>query len=113
KRKWSYGLNIFENYIGEILTNEGLPYVSIDEVDSLSADNADVLIVALADDTKATAEKIYQFAEQGGTVITYAGLPKLAAMLNCRQLPVQSVGYTRVPASLGETRPLRSLHVAP
>lgn len=112
-RRWSYGLNVFENYIGELLRYEGIPFAWIDEIGQLSNADTDVLIVALVDDTKETAEQIRLFAEQGGTVISYGGLAKLAVSLNCRQLPLWHAGYALLPDSLGDTRPLRGLQIAP
>lgn len=113
ERRWAYGLNVFEKYIEEILSHEGIPYVCLGDLDQLDQTGANILIVALADDKKQTADTIKAFAEQGGLVISYGGLPKLAAQLDCTQCPPLSVGYARLPASLGDPRPLRGLQIAP
>ncbi|MDF2720459.1 MAG: glycoside hydrolase/deacetylase [Paenibacillus sp.] len=113
RRKYSYGLNVFEKYVGEILSEAGIPHTWIDRLDALADAQADIAIVVLEDDMKDTADRLMQLAEQGMTVITYGGLPKLAASLGCRQLPAASVGYATVPGGQAGSVPLRTLHIAP
>lgn len=113
ERKWSYGLNVFELYVGEVLSAAGIPYEWIGDKGQLSNVSADILIVVSEDDKKDTAELIQQLAERGMTVITYGGLPKLAALVNCRQLPHSPSGYADVSALRDGSPLLRALHIAP
>lgn len=113
RRKWSYGLNVFERYVGEILSDAGIPHEWIDRIDLMTDAGADIAIVVLEDDSKETADRLMQLAEQGTTVIAYGGLPKLASRLNCRQLPSSPVGYADVPGRQAGSPPLRALHISP
>jgi hypothetical protein len=81
ERKWKYGLNVFERYVEEILQHAGMPYESIPKLDGGRLSEFDILIVACSPENNAAASIIGSYAEQGGTVISYAGLNSLAARL--------------------------------
>lgn len=115
-RRRKYGVNVFEAFIGEVLAHVGIAYEWIDAAAELAHSRPDVLLVAFAEEDGETAERLWEYAERGGTVISYAGLNVLAAKLGCLRQPDVAVGYaTGLPAS-GESaggEPLRFLGATP
>lgn len=93
-RRQRYGINVFESYIGEVLAHAGLPFQWINRVEDIQDCDPDVLIIALAEEDPETEEAIWAYSEQGGTVISYGGLNRLAARLGCFELRELPVGYT-------------------
>lgn len=113
ERRWAYGINTFSLYIAELLQEEGVPWRLLQTTEELRELRADVLIVALEDETEATAELLRQFAEQGGTIISYAGLPRLASGLHCTRAGAHTVGYAEWTTDKGENWTLRGLNLTP
>lgn len=113
ERRWRYGLNVFEAYTLELLNYCGIPFQELDHAGQVGEGEYDVVIVALEDEKTTTAEKLVEFVEQGGCVISYAGLPKLLTLLDCRQLASAAAGYASIPEIIGESRKLRALNVVP
>lgn len=102
-------INTFQAYIGEILAHAGIAFDWLDSAAQLDRAAADVLIVALSDDTT----YIKRFAEEGGVVIALANLDALATQLGCTILPPVGVGYAHLPSSHAGGTPLRFLSAAP
>ncbi|MGE7823989.1 hypothetical protein [Paenibacillus sp. NPDC093718] len=118
KRHHRYGINVFETFVGEILTHAGIPFEWIDGAESLNAEGVelpDILIVAFTEENQATAEEIWSYAEHGGTVISYAGIGALASRLGCYKQPELSVGYAALAHNEAEVsrQPLRFLSASP
>ncbi|GGD60846.1 hypothetical protein [Paenibacillus nasutitermitis] len=99
-RRHRYGINVFETYIGEVLAHAGLPFQWINRAEDIQVYDPDVLIIALAEEDPETEEAIWAYSEQGGTVISYGGLNRLATRLGCYELRELPVGYTH-PDQLG------------
>ncbi|MBA4542190.1 hypothetical protein H1164_04650 [Thermoactinomyces daqus] len=112
-RRWEYGLNVFQAYIGEILAHAGIPFKWVDGVEQLSEQSLDVLIVALERKDAETASGIWNFAERGGTVIACGRLSCLAGRLGFSEGRTLGPGYVQLPAEWGAMRPLRFLQAAP
>lgn len=114
RRFWSYGLNIFEAYIAEILAHEGIPYEWIADAEELGDARYDVVIVASVEETEHTASLIWKFAEAGGIVISYAGLNHLKKKLGCTERKLDGEGYASVPdPAFPEAGDLRYLQARP
>ncbi|WP_159881506.1 polysaccharide deacetylase family protein [Paenibacillus puerhi] len=109
-RRWhSVGRNAFELYIKEILEHAGMPYERLTSMQQLRANDWDILIASVVPESADAADRLWSFAEAGGTIISYGGLGALAKRLGCgQQLPI-GAGYARV-SELGEVPvPLRFL----
>lgn len=117
ERYWGYGLNVFEAYIAEILSHAGMPFEWLYEINELDNSRFDVAIVALVEETADTAELLWRFADNGGIVISYAGLNHLQTKLGCCEQPSVARGYAILPDMDGNGRsdaaPLRFLHARP
>lgn len=119
QKQWNYGINAFEVYIHEILAHAGISFARIDSPDELplqagrSEPPPDVLIAALENDDRETADRIWSFAERGGAVISYGRLDQLAERLGCVRHKTLPEAYASAPATLGDPRPLRALNVRP
>ncbi|GIP32932.1 hypothetical protein [Paenibacillus sp. J2TS4] len=112
-KRWAFGQNVFETYLGEVLSHAGIPYRWLDSPDQADRNSLDILIVALSGEEEEKAAKLRQFAEQGGGVISYAGLNRLTGGLGCVERPAPSPGYASLPKEGGDERPLRYLRSRP
>jgi hypothetical protein len=114
ERRWAYGINVFGTYIGEILAHFGISFGWVDSAANLKAGHYDLIIIALAGEDQETLSAIWNFAEEGGIVISFAGLNRLAERLGCRAGREFGAGYAKLPAPLSsETEPLRFLRAVP
>ncbi|WP_409347159.1 hypothetical protein [Paenibacillus sp. MBLB4367] len=111
ERRWKYGVDVFEAYASEMLRSAGIPYNAIDSAENLAEQAYDVVIVALSDENDLTIGQLMQYAEQGGTLISSAGLNRMAGKLACRALAAGDVGYAEIPEYASE--PLRFLKSKP
>jgi hypothetical protein len=110
---WRKGLNVFELYVQEILSHAGLPFARINSIHQLTRDAFDILIVACSRNDEDTDLRIWEFAERGGVVISYAGLSSLAGKLGCVEEGTIHTGYAWLPPIEGELEPLRFLKAVP
>lgn len=117
ERRWRFGINAFERYITEILAHAGIPFEQMDGLAGLDNERYDMVIVACAEETEATASVLWSFAWKGGIVISYAGIGCLARKLGCQALPELGPGYAELPDNGGEMPdeipPLRFLQAKP
>ncbi|MFD0960958.1 hypothetical protein [Paenibacillus chungangensis] len=112
-RRHRYGFNVFEAFAGEVLSHAGIPFQWIDHVSDVTERQLDVLIVACMDEHEDNAETIWSFAEQGGAVISYAGLKCLTSRLGCRAERDITVGYASASLQEEERSLLRFLKARP
>ncbi|MGG1513784.1 hypothetical protein ABE504_00115 [Paenibacillus oryzisoli] len=114
ERKWTYGLNVFEKYIEEIFAHAGVPYAVVDGLDAAVLETFDMVIAACVTENSRTADRLWSYAEQGGTVIAYGGVNSLAARLGYIQTGEAGVGYAElVPTREGQPAALRYLSAVP
>jgi hypothetical protein len=101
-RNWSYGINAFEHFIIEILGHAGIPFQVIDQVKQVDITRYDTVIAALALDDEETSSVLWDYAEQGGVIIAYAGIDSVASKLGYVQAGPIGKGYAKVqPATDG------------
>ncbi|OUS68198.1 hypothetical protein B1748_34440 [Paenibacillus sp. MY03] len=112
-KRHRYGLNAFESYLTEILAHAGITHRMHASLQEAIDAETDILVVALEDDDPSDLERIFQFAEQGGTVVSYGGLDKLADRLGCARLKARNEVYALVPEEHGNYPPLRALRADP
>lgn len=112
ERRWRYGVNVFECYMREMLDHAGIPYMMLQEAAEVGRAQPDILIVLLAEEDDATHDALLRYAEQGGVVISYAGLNRLAGTLGCVNRAPIGIGYAAVP-DLDAERPLRFMEARP
>jgi len=98
--------NVFQLYIQELLTYAGISFACVGTADEISAGAFDLVIAAVTGGAESEG-KLWDFAERGGIVISFAGLPYLAARLGCRQRPEVPVGYATLPGDPQAGRPMR------
>ena len=112
ERRHRFGLNVFEAYVGEVLSHAGIPFHWLHHVNEIGQSEWDVLIVACAEDDAETANAVWDYALRGGIVISYAGLNNLAGKLGCLEQPELAVGYADL-ASRGQPQPIRWMRAKP
>jgi hypothetical protein len=114
KRRWEFGTNVFEQFLGEILAHRGISFQWVSDTGRINNLSLDVLLVGLAEENEETANLVWEFAKQGGTVISYAGLNSLAGKLGYMPAGSLDRGYAYLHSSLfEESRPLRFLQASP
>ncbi|MBA4494683.1 hypothetical protein ACFO25_17790 [Paenactinomyces guangxiensis] len=113
KRRWENGLNVFQTYIGEILGHAGISFQWLDRAEQISQKGLDVLVVALDGKEEETASEIWKFAEEGGVVISFMGLSRLADKLGYSDRGPAGKGYAMLPAKFADQKPLRYLQASP
>ncbi|MFC5407537.1 hypothetical protein [Cohnella soli] len=96
QRYWKNGLNVFESYIGEMLSHAGIAFEWAHESHEIDKGRFDVAIVALADESEATSESLWRFAQEGGIVISYGGLNAMKERLGCYEKRSLSIGYAKL-----------------
>ncbi|NQX58249.1 hypothetical protein [Paenibacillus qinlingensis] len=113
-RKWKYGLNVFEKYVEEILQHVGISYTVVSKLDATSLQTYDILIVACSQENGAKSAILWSYVEQGGTLISYAGINALALPLGYIQTGDIGVGYAEIePTRSGQPSTLRFLSANP
>lgn len=112
ENRWKYGMNVFESYMGEILAHAGVAFTWLHDVDQGIPEDLNVVIDVLSQ-KESSLEALFRFAEQGGHVISYAGLNPLAERLGCREDASASPGYATIAKGYGDERPLRYLKSRP
>jgi len=105
QRRWQFGLNVFQLYIEEILAHAGIPYTAFHRLEEL--EQYDIVIAGMVRDGQETAEALWRFANEGGVLIGYRGLNKLAARLGCQREQVTGAGYAHMAASPYPSEPMR------
>jgi peptidoglycan/xylan/chitin deacetylase (PgdA/CDA1 family) len=113
RQQHAAGRNTFQVYIGEVLAHAGFTFDWLADISQATPDQTDILIVALAGDDPATAERVWQFASMGGTVIVLPNHHTLADRLNCTATDPVGVGYAVCPGTPAEGTPLRFMHAEP
>lgn len=108
ERRWTYGLNVFEKYVEEILQHAGLPFETVSRLDAVSLQKFDILIVACSQENGEKTSLLWSYAEQGGTIISYAGLNAMAIRLGYIQTGETGAGYAEIePTHSGQPEALR------
>ncbi len=110
-RRWQYGVNAFEGYTAEILQQQRIPFHSFESLDEALAYQPDLLIAAVCEESAENGRKLKSYAENGGTVVSYAGLNGLANELGYHEERPLGVGYAGLP-EFSDT-PLRFLSAKP
>jgi len=111
--RWRLGVNAFQRYLCEMLSHAGVPYILLEGTEALSAEAYDIVIAAYADETPEDAERLWAFAEAGGTIIAYGGLASFRRRFGCLRGAPAAVGYADVGAWNAKDGPLRFLEADP
>jgi hypothetical protein len=98
ERRWKRGVNVFQVYIEEILAHAGIPYERVGSLKEVQDRKFDLLICALAGETKESGAAVRHYAEGGGTVIAYGGLNGLAGEFGYCRTGKTGAGYASFPA---------------
>ncbi|WNR46843.1 polysaccharide deacetylase family protein [Paenibacillus roseipurpureus] len=112
-RRWAYGLNVFDRWVGEMLAHAGLPFEWLDETRQVLEQGIDIVIAALPGEEQDDLDTLMRFAARGGIVISYGGLNGLARSLGFRRCGSIGPGYASMPFVHAEDRPLRFLAAEP
>ncbi|WP_127578755.1 hypothetical protein [Paenibacillus koleovorans] len=108
----SSGVNVFESYIGELLGKAGIPFEWIDGAAELTVVKPDLAIVAFVREGNASAEHLWSYVENGGTIVGLGNLGGLAKKLQCTLASPIQPGYAQLPDGY-ESRPMRFVKAAP
>lgn len=98
-RRWSFGENVFQAYIGEILSHAGIGFERLSHAEEIGASGCDIVLAALADEGKSDA--LLDYVQKGGVVVAYGGLHGLAQQLGFIRGTPLSAGYA-VDGRLGD-----------
>ncbi|WP_201305439.1 polysaccharide deacetylase family protein [Paenibacillus puerhi] len=111
ERRWRYGQNVFELYLEEVLAHAGLPFQRLESQESLQAFKPDVLLVALSDERDSSIQQLQDYVRKGGTLISYAGLNRMAGSLGCTETVSKEAVYAELPTTgtAADGYPLRAL----
>jgi len=107
--RWAKSENVFEGFVVEVLEHAGIPFRFLQSADEVGS--CDVVIVGLeplAADLSAQ-ESLWNYSENGGLLISFAGLNRFAQRLGCEIGPTTGPGYASLPDYMGDSRPLRYL----
>lgn len=111
EKRWRYNINVFNSYLGEILTHRGIPFHWIRSVRSITDHYpCDIILVAAVDETKENAALLHRYAERGGILVSFAGMNDLATKLGFHKGFTTGPGYADLPHG---DRPLRFLDAVP
>lgn len=113
ERLQQFRLNAFEKFVTEILAHRGIPFELVQTLEELVDDRYDLLIAASVPDTRQSAERLWQFAERGGTLIGYGGLNAMADRLGYIRGEPAGAGYASLPEPYPGGRQLRFLAAQP
>lgn len=114
ERRWRLGLNVFGNYVSEVLQHAGIPFDFYDNADIAAKEAPDLLLVAHCGEDRSTADKLWAYAERGGTLIVYGALDVLAARVGYEPAGEIGAGYSDIgQTAAGSDRPLRFLAAKP
>ncbi|MDF2658793.1 MAG: glycoside hydrolase/deacetylase [Paenibacillus sp.] len=112
RKRHSLGINTFERFIVEILGHAGIPFDTYASVQEAAEAAPDLLIAAVCGSGQPSADTLWTYAEQGGTLIAYGGLNALARKLGYARSGEAGKGYARLPAEEGG-RTMRFLSAEP
>lgn len=98
ERRWKHGVNAFQVYIEEVLAYAGIPYERTETLAEVRERGFDLLICAVASETKETREAIRRYVEEGGVAVSYGGLRAFAEELGYRRAGASGPGYAVFPA---------------
>lgn len=110
---WQYGINVFQSYIGELLSQYRIPFDWINNPDSPMLTSYDLIIVALVKEDKKTADFLWDYMEKGGAVVALSNLNSLAKRLGYQRGPTMDRGYADVSAFIDAAFPLLCLKSVP
>ncbi|MBP1988408.1 hypothetical protein [Paenibacillus eucommiae] len=113
QRRWTYGLNVFANYTEEILAHAGIPFEIIRDIGEVENSSFDILIAGSVKDDAASTSVLWKYVEQGGVLISFAGLNALAAKLGCMWKERGTVGYAAFGAFYDKAEVIRFLQASP
>ncbi|WP_127588833.1 hypothetical protein [Paenibacillus koleovorans] len=105
--RWVKGENVFEKFIVEVLEHAGIPFRLLHSAEEIYS--CDVVIIALEPSSTDPSgqEILWDYAEGGGLLISFAGLNCFANRLGCVIHSTTGPGYAMLPNTLGDSRPLR------
>lgn len=112
-KRWNYGVNVFEKFVGEILAQRSVPFQWIDGTLEQDLASFDLVIAALTNEREETQATLLRYMENGGTIVSYGGLNGLAKAMKCRLLPYPDIGYAELSSSFTSLRELRYLTCRP
>ncbi|WP_257348954.1 hypothetical protein [Pseudalkalibacillus decolorationis] len=100
-KRWTRKENAFGIYIRQVLDYTGIPYAWIEDIEEIS--DFDILVIALDPTEQHVNDKLIEFVNQGGTLISYCGLEKMASKFGYQTKTIrpgyaeQIVGFEDIP----------------
>jgi hypothetical protein len=113
EKSWSYGINVFSLYIGEILAHAGISFEWIERTNHILGQDYDIVIAAAVPEDEASLAVLWKYMQRGGRLISYGGLNSLAKPLGFMRGQPVGTGYAKLPPEAGGTRPMRFIHASP
>jgi len=115
EQRWRYGQNVFGLYAEEVLGHAGVPFRRLSSAESLQSYAPDLLLIAQSGESDAALDALMAYAEQGGTLIAYGGLNRMAGRLGCREFACREAAYAELPSegTAADGTRLRALSLRP
>ncbi|CAG7619182.1 hypothetical protein ACFQI7_03175 [Paenibacillus allorhizosphaerae] len=113
ERRWHYGLNAFDRYVGELLNDAGIPFEWLEDVEQLKQRPYDIVIAALTEESEHTVSVLWDYAEQGGSLISYGGVNALASKLGYASASPVGAGYAMWGEHYSKAEAVRFLRAQP
>jgi len=113
ERRWKLGINVFEVYMEQVLLQAGIPFQLIADSSSIHHEQYDIVIVALIREEAVTAQRLWDYAEQGGILVALANLNAFAPRLGYSLVQAPDSGYARFGANFVKAEAVRFLASAP
>lgn len=115
--RWQYGMNAFERYLEELLSHRGIQFNKPDKLEELQRSRYDLVLVALSAENDRTMNTLYQFADEGGGVILYANMNRMAEQFGYAKTETIPTGYAALNLSTNteekEAPPLKFFEAVP
>lgn len=96
--RWNYGINVFTNYVAEILTHAGIPWQLVEEPAAILPEKYDIVLLACTPEDQTSGERLISYAEAGGTLVSYGNAAELAEAARALVRAAVPCGYAQAEA---------------
>lgn len=92
--QWSFGMNVFSVYLYEILDHLCIPYQKISSLIEIQESNFDLILAGTVPETGEAMDTLWEYMGDGGTVLAFSNLNRMAKRLGYQKGELISKGYS-------------------